>query len=183
MGKKGDLLRPLLFALLLLPFAAQAHSLSALYATLDPTSVAQHFAFYELYPKTAEGRQALQHAWELLNGGSNDSDPELVLPSLDVKPIISLVNRSSDVESPVLNEEQLAVVQKLSRHLGNRPLKGFGMWNQEEILQLPPEQIDIARGLLVAEMGNKPDARPKIMSYEASLDLMALQILARLHLD
>ena len=39
-----------------------AISLSALYSTLDPTSVSQHFAFYELYPKTQEGREALNHA-------------------------------------------------------------------------------------------------------------------------
>src|SRR3989344_6782871 len=109
MGKKGDLLRPLLFALLLLPFAAQAHSLSALYATLDPSSVSQHFAFYELYPKTAEGRQALQHAWELLSGGCSDCDPELILPTLDVKPIISLVNRSQEESAPILKTEQLEV--------------------------------------------------------------------------
>ena len=64
-----------------------APSLKTLYATLDSTSVAQHFAFYELYPKTPEGRQALKHAWELLSGGCADCDPELVLPNLDIQPI------------------------------------------------------------------------------------------------
>lgn len=155
-----------------------APSLPSLYATLDPTSVSQHFAFYELYPKTIEGRQALLHAWELLSGGCSDCDPELILPSLDVQPIISLVNRTGDENAPVLNEEQLAVIEKLSRHLGNRRLKGFGLWEQEEILKVPPDQVDLARGLLVAEMGK--DSKEKIRSYEASLDLMALQILARL---
>lgn len=48
---------------------AGSSALSALYSTLDPTSVAQHFAFYELYPKTAEGKGALKHAWALLSGG------------------------------------------------------------------------------------------------------------------
>ena len=47
----------------------QASPLEALYATLDPTSVAQHFAFYELYPDAKEGRKALRHAWDLLAGG------------------------------------------------------------------------------------------------------------------
>jgi tetratricopeptide (TPR) repeat protein len=171
----------LFFALLLLPFGSFGHSLTALYSTLDPTSVAQHFAFYELYPKSPEGRQALLHAWELLSGGCADCDPELILPTLDVKPIIALVNRSSAVNSPVLNNEQLAVIEKLSRHLGNRSLKGFGLWNQDEMLKLPPDQIDLARGLLLAEMETQPDAKLKILSYEASLDLMSLQILARLH--
>jgi tetratricopeptide (TPR) repeat protein len=167
-----------LLAAALLPLSLFASPLTALYSTLDPTSVAQHFAFYELYPKTPEGRQALLHAWELLSGGCADCDPELILPTLDVKPIIALVNRSAEENAPLLNEEQLAVIEKLSRHLGNRQLKGFGLWSQEEILKLSADQIDLSRGLLVAEMGQ--DAKQKIRSYEASLDLMALQILARL---
>lgn len=159
---------------------AGSSSLSALYSTLDPTSVAQHFAFYELYPKTPEGRTALKHAWDLLSGGTSGSDPELILPTLDLQPILSLVNRSSSTDSPVLNEDQLSVVEKLSKHLGNRKLQGFGLWDQDAILKLPGEEIDLGRALLIAELGSSSDAQPKIQSYEASLDLMALQILARL---
>ncbi len=157
-----------------------AASLSALYATLDPTSVSQHFAFYELYPKSSEGRQALKHAWELLSGGCNEWDPELILPSIDPQPLIQFVNRSGQESAPLLNEEQLAVIEKLSRHLLNRELGGFGLWDEEALLGLPVEQIDLARGLLLAELGSDVEARLKIRSYEANLDLMALQILARL---
>jgi tetratricopeptide (TPR) repeat protein len=160
-----------------------ATSLSALYSTLDPTSVSQHFAFYELYPKTPEGRQALKHAWELLSGGCADWDPELILPSLDPKPLINFVNRSSQDSAPILNEEQLAVIEKLSRHLLNRQLKGYGLWDQEALLKLHVEEIDLARGLLLAELGDTPDARQKMRSYEANIDLMALQIYARLKPD
>ena len=164
------------------PLAVQAApSLSSLYASLDPTSVAQHFAFYELYPKTPEGHQALRHAWDLLSGGCADCDPELVLPSLDLQPMIALVNRSNQEHTPVLNEEQLTVIEKLSRHLSNRSLKGFGLWDQDKILSLSPDQIDLSRGLLIAEMGSSE--KLKIRSYEASIDLMALQILARLPSD
>ena len=157
-------------------------SLSALYATLDPTSVAQHFAFYELYPKTPEGRESLKHAWELLSGGCTDCDPELILPTLDVGPIISLVNRNGE-DAPTLSGESLAVIGKLSRHLSNRKLQGFGLWDLTAILKLPPNEVDLARGLLIAELGTSEDAQKKIQSYEASLDLMALQILARLKPD
>ncbi len=156
----------------------QAESLSSLYATLDPSSVAQHFAFYELYPKTKEGKQALLHAWELLSGHCEDCDPEMILPTLDIQPMIALVNRSSQDHTPILNEEQLTVIEKLSRHLGNRSLQGFGLWDLNEILALPPEQMDLARSLLVAEIGIQE--KLKIRSYEASIDLMALQIAARL---
>lgn len=172
-------------AILLCLLAVQgfASPLSSLYSTLDPSSVAQHFAFYELYPKTPEGREALKHAWELLSGGFSGADPELILPTLDVQPILSLVNRSSREDAPVLNSEQLDVIGKLSRHLGNRKLKGFGLWEQEAILKLPSQEMDLARTLLIAEIGSREDARRKIQSYEASLDLMALQIMARLPPD
>jgi tetratricopeptide (TPR) repeat protein len=158
-------------------------SLRSLYASLDATSVAQHFAFYELYPKTAEGREALKHAWELLNKSSSQTDPEIILPAVDLKPILALVNRQDSENSPILDQEQLVVIRKLGAPLENRKLKGFNLWDQEEILKLIPEEIDLARALLIAEMGNSSEAQAKIQSYEASLDLMALQILARLKLD
>lgn len=158
-----------------------ATQLSALYSTLDPTSVSQHFAFYELYPETFEGRSALNHAWELLAGGCGSAcDPNLVLPTLDAKPIIALVNRSSQ-DMPLLAEPQLAAIEKLAGHLPNRKLKGSQIWTVSELLALPPEQVDLARGLLVADLGE--NEKIKIRSYEASLDLMALQILARLRPD
>lgn len=160
-----------------------AASLSALYATLDPTSVSQHFAFYELYPKTLEGKTALKHAWELLSGGVTEWDPELLLPSLDPKPLINFVNRSSQDTTPILSSEQLCVINKLSSNLLNRNLKGYSVWDETELYQLKTEEIDLARGLLLAELGNSQEAKEKILSYEANLDLMALQIQARLSSD
>jgi tetratricopeptide (TPR) repeat protein len=165
----------------LLPFLLPlAVSLTALYSTLDPTSVSQHFAFYELYPKSPEGKQALRHAWELLSGGCSDWDPELILPSLDPQPLINFVNRTSQDNPQVLDEEQLTVIEKLSKHLANRQLKGFSVWDEAAMLALPPEEIDMARGLLLAELGNAEEAKQKVRSYEANIDLMALQISARL---
>lgn len=164
-------------------FAAYVPTLTALYSTLDPTSVSQHFAFYELYPKTPEGREALRHAWDLLSGGKSDEDPEMVFPSIDLQPLISFVNRSSQENAPILEEEQLIAIEKLSRHLANRNLKGFGLWDSEKILQLPSDQIDLARGLLLAELGPSSEEQRKIRSYEANIDLMALQISARLRFD
>ena len=160
-----------------------AVSLTALYSTLDPTSVAQHFAFYELYPKAPEGKEALRVAWKLLSGGATSSDPEMILPTLDPKPLINFVNRSSQTSFQMLSEEQLDVVGKLSKHLLNRKLKGFQAWSQKELLELPLEEIDLARGLMLVEMDGDPDLRNKVRSYEANIDLMALQISARLPED
>ena len=106
-------------------------------------------------------------------------DPEIILPSSTFT-LISFVNRSSQDSSPTLNEEQFVVIEKISRHLANRQLKGFGIWDLETLLQLPMDQIDLARGLLLAELGGGEEGRLKIRSYEANIDLMALQISARL---
>ncbi len=143
-----------IFLLLQIATLQAASSLKSLYATLDATSVAQHFAFYELYPKTLEGKEALRHAWELLSKSSIDTDPEMILPTVDLGPILSLVNRTDEENTPTLNEEQLAVIKKLGRPLGNRQLKGFELWDLETILKLPSEEVDLARTLLIAEMGN-----------------------------
>ncbi len=163
--------------------AATLHTsqLTTLYSTLDQTSIAQHFAFYELYPNTPEGHNALQHAWKLLSGGCVECDPEMSFPAMDAKPIISLVNRSTQTTAPLLEESQLLIIERLAAHLPNRNLKGANIWTVEELNALKPEEVDLARGLLVAEMGS--DNKQKIREIEASLDLMALQILARLQPD
>jgi regulator of sirC expression with transglutaminase-like and TPR domain len=154
-------------------------SLQSIFLSLDPTSVSQHFAFYELYPDTPIGKKALRHAWDLLQGGKSK---EKVLPSIRIQPLIAFVNRlPSSREAPLLDEEQLQTIEKLARHLKNRKLKGFGLWDPKQLNKLNTEEIDLARGLFLAEMEeDTPDARSKIRSYEANMDLMALQILARL---
>ncbi len=164
---------------LLLPLTLSASPLTSLYSTLDPTSVAQHFAFYELYPETPEGRTALKAAWELLAGGCADCTPDMRFPTVDARPVIALVNRSTS-GSPMLDEQQLGAIERLAKHLPNRKLKGNSVWSWNELVALQPEEIDLGRGLLIAE-GTLD--RNKIRSYEASLDLMALQILARLKPD
>ena len=153
-------------------------SLQSLYTSLDPTSVSQHFAFYELYPDTLLGKQALRHAWDLLHGGQQ---PEL-LPSIDIQPIIAFVNRLPDANAaPVLPEEQLETIERIAHHLKNRSLPGFGIWDKQKLESLAPNEIDLARGLFLSEMDqDTPEARLKLRSYEAHIDLMALQILARL---
>lgn len=151
-----------------------------IYSTLDPTSVTQHFAFYELYSHTPEGKQALKHAWNLLKGNHSQEDPELIWPSLDVQPIIAFVNRSSQEKPVDLNDEQLEVIEKLGKHLANRQLKGYSVWDLESALKLPAEEIDLARALFLAEIERDENSLKKARSYEASIDLMALQILARL---
>src|SRR5690606_25767486 len=94
----------LLFSLAGVCYEEKGPSLNSLYTGLDPTSVSQHFAFYELYPDSPLGKAALRHAWNLLQGGSGT---EKVLPSISIQPLIAFVNRlPSSRDAPVLEEEQ-----------------------------------------------------------------------------
>lgn len=146
----------------------------ALFRSLDPLSISEHLAFYELYPECSQGQQALSHAWELLSGGKNKEN--LILPRLEIQPIISLITRQSFEQPVKLPPEQLEIIQKMCVHFPNRKLKGFELWTNEEILKLTPEEVDLGRGILV----NQFQTKDEILQYEATLDLIALQIQARL---
>ncbi|MES2345672.1 MAG: transglutaminase family protein [Chlamydiota bacterium] len=147
----------------------------ALFHSLDPQSIAEHFAFYELYPDSPEGKKALSHAWKLLSG--EDANVALQnLPKFDLSAIISMVTRQS-FEAPVLlKEEELNAINNIASKLANRQLKGAHTWNKNEILSLPSEEIDLARGLLLYQL----EDIEAVKQYEANLDLIALQIQARL---
>lgn len=157
--------------------------LTTLYNSLDPTSVAQLFAFYELYPQSAYGKAALARVWELFNRHKQQKHlliEGLLLPALDVQAIIALVNKQPYESLTPLNEDQLRLIENLASHLHNRTLKGYSLTKKEDILLLDTEEIDLARALLIYQYENTKNSLSEIRQYEASLDLMALQILARL---
>jgi tetratricopeptide (TPR) repeat protein len=165
-----------------IPTQSSESSLKTLFNSLDPHSVSQHLAFYELYSETKEGTTALKRAWQLLGGGGPLSEKEsaTTLPIVDFQAIISLVTRQS-FDAPVkLSEEQLDLITKISSRLCNRKLKGYRVWTKEEVLQLLPEEVDLARGLLIFQFDESNDPKNEIRQYEASIDLIALQIAARL---
>ncbi len=159
-------------------------SLKSLYNTLDPLSISQHLAFFELYPDSHEGKEALKHAWQLLSGGAIPSHTaHIMLPKFELNGIIALVNRQSFDPPVKLTEEQLALIDKISSRLCNRKLKGSTVWTKPEVLALPTEEIDLARGLLIDQFEGSEKLKDEVLQYEASLDLMALQILVRLPKD
>ncbi len=163
------------------PSQSSQLSLKSLYNTLDPLSISQHLTFYELYPDSTEGRTALSCALKLLNSTNLSLDSqEIHLPKLDIQAIISLVTRQAFDPPVQLSEEQFCFIDKISAHLYNRKLKGSTVWSKEEVLKLPSEEIDLSRGLLIDQFAASPNAKDQIRQYEASLDLMALQIQARL---
>jgi tetratricopeptide (TPR) repeat protein len=156
-------------------------SLHSLYNTLDPLSISQHLAFYELYPDAPEGKMALKRAWELLGGGTIPSHlAHAILPQFELRGMIALVNRQPFDPPVKLTEDQLNLIHKMASRLRNRELQGSHVWSKEEVLALESEEIDLARGLLVDQFEGSPHLKEEVRQYEASLDLMALQILARL---
>jgi tetratricopeptide (TPR) repeat protein len=169
----------LLFSFILLFAAIQPGR--TLYDSIDPLSVSQNLAFYELYPNTDLGQKALTRAWQLLNQDpTSDQTTPISLPKLDIQSIISLMTRQS-FDAPVkLGEEQLAIIEQISSRLANRKLKGSQVWDEQSVLALPTAEIDLSRGLLIFQFDTLPNRKEEIRQYEASIDLMALQILARL---
>lgn len=158
--------------------------LQTLYNSLDPQSVAQHLAFFQLYGTTKQGKEAIHHAWSLFSPSSQSisltSEDLSFLPSL-IPAIVAMVNKQPHETVPTLTEEEINGINRLAAHLPNRQLKGHQILSEKDLLQLPAHEIDLARGLFLSQMGEQ--SLQKIQSYEALLDLMALQILARVSMD
>jgi regulator of sirC expression with transglutaminase-like and TPR domain len=143
--------------------------LKMLYDSIPPSSISQHIAFYELYPHHPLGQQSLNQTSKLLL--RMESAPPLK------NSMIELINKTPNQPIPICDEDSLILLQALSQNLPHYPLKGHSVWSEKEVLDLPVEEIDLARAVLISQLeGN----RSKILSYEGMLDLMALQILARL---
>lgn len=159
---------------------AATHPIHSLYRTLDPLSVSEHLAFYELYSDTDQGKEALKRAWQLLSGEHlSEEEGATALPKLDIQTLVLLITRPYFDPPIQLSDEQLKLIEKIAEPLANRSLKGYNASSRSEILTLPPEEIDLARGLLLFQFEeNTPKER--IRNYEAILDILALQIKARL---
>jgi len=162
---------------MLAPIAVFANAqIKTLHASLDPSSISKQLAFYQLYPDTPEGQKALACAWKLL--GTNQPN-KMALPTLDLQPLIALVNRQPLDEPPVLDVAALDLIDSIASHLHNRKLQGHFVWNKSDLMALPVHEIDLARALLLQDVKDPIQIR----QYEATLDLMALQIGARLNLN
>jgi regulator of sirC expression with transglutaminase-like and TPR domain len=155
---------------LISPFLASPQKAQTLYNSLDPTSISEHIALSELYPDTPAGKKALQEGWHLLCKGSTLPPKNFSLP--DLKNLIPLIQKKGSKTPTALSDSTLLLIKNLGSRLENRKLKGYGVKNHEELLSLDSEEIDVAGATLLND--------PNRQSYEAMLDLMALQLLARL---
>jgi tetratricopeptide (TPR) repeat protein len=158
----------------------------ALYGSLDRYSVAQLLALYQLYPDSPEGQRALRDALSLLSPGKQHSKGApngLSIPYKAIDAIVSLVNKQPFDQLPKLSDAELKLIDDLATYLPNRALPGHRVFTEAEMLALAPEQVDLGRALFLSELGDSPEALKTLRTYEAMLDLMALQLLARANLQ
>lgn len=173
----------LFFLCLLLPLAAdEQRKRETLFASLNPVSISEALAFYELYPHSPEGNRALARAWQLLQGEKGEERLCDTLPlhlSKAFEGLLALIQRNKESPLPTLTAETLDLIERLSGGLKNRELPGCRACSEQEIVALPSEAIALSRGLLLSQLGEGEDLR----TYEALLDLMALQILTRVSFE
>lgn len=168
------------FLLFVFPLFSNEQKIRTLYNSLDPHSPSQLLAFYELFPTSTEGKKALNKAWELFGGRGGALQNMSQLSPSSIHSIVNLVNLQPNSSTPMLNDQQLQVVEALASEMPNRRLKGYWAKSEAEIIALPVEEIDLGHGLLLSQMQDEENAAEKMRSYEGMLDLMALQIKARL---
>jgi len=154
---------------------APSPKLKTLYSGIPKNSLLEHLAFYSLYPESDEGKKALSDALHLIDGKGILQNPGLID---SLKRTFNLINRSGPETIETLSSNELETLEKLSNHLLNRSKKGHFAKTEQEVLALKTEEIDLARGLLLSQLGE--ENIQAIRTYEAMLDLMALAIKAKL---
>jgi len=163
----------LLFLLPVFLIAGNINSIQSIYKSLDPKSLSQLLAFYELYPETKEGKDALNLAFSLLYSKEKNSKNFAPAVPLDFLFFISMINHE-EIKKISFTEKEYSFIEKASTSLHNRKLKGHKVEKLDDLNALEPNEIDLARALFLLEMGEEDLKTVKF--YEASLDIMALQI-------
>ena len=136
--------------------------------------------FSSLYPQTDEGINALRQAWKLLDKYSESPShaTEAISPHFaDVAlGCLSLIEPEYFSSPPLLSRSAIEYIRSLQVPLPNRTLKGYHASSLEELEDLEPEHIDVARAVLLLEQ-----TPPEVgHSIEASLDILALSILSQI---
>lgn len=174
----------LLFVICVVPtflgaFEASTAKVKVLYSSLRPFSLHEHLAFHFLYPQTPEGQRALYDGWSLISSKQNPSYPSITSLNEVAAALVALVNKETDVKWPHLSDRDFQAIEQLTHALPNRKLKGFRAKNEAEILTLDSEDIDLARALFLSQFDGEPEKEEQLRSYEAMIDLIAMQIRAR----
>ena len=161
-------------------FSNYEEKIEVLYNSLHQESLMELLAFYHLYQGTKTGEKAYREAWKRINlHREHPVEPkQLKLYSLRIQPIIALVTKEPCEKTPLLSTEELKIIDSISDHLSHHKLKGHSVWDKKDLLSLPDEEIDLARAILLHQF--EKEEIDQIRSYEACLDIMAIQILSKL---
>ena len=171
----------LFFLLLSISLCASNSSIKSLYSSLDPHLSRSIWPFMSSTPKPKKGKKrSTMPGASFAKATALKNSPSFCSPKFDIQAVVSLVTRQPFDPPVKLSDDQLHAISTLCAHFANRKLKGSTVWTREEVLALPPEEIDLCRGLLIEQFENSETIQNDILQYEASLDLMALQILAHL---
>ena len=170
----------LLFLLPLLLVFAGKDQVEALYSQIEPDNLTKLFAFYHLHSDTEFGNSALDSAFSLINKHREEKIALTTIPlfhRIDLGSFLTMLTKQPEEKVPQLDQEQIEFIEKISDHLPHKQLKGHQAKTIKEVLALPSHQVDLARAIFLSQYG---DQMEMVQSYEASLDLFALSILARL---
>ena len=150
----------------------------ALRARIHPTSLRDLLLFSSLYPETVEGKACLQQAWKVLSGQFSENPPPLPPDfALTATALVKLIQPGiiNQPTTPEIPQEAISLIETIGACLPNRQLKGHYAKTLEEIKNLPPEQIDLARALILLDTTNPGS----LTAVEAALDVLALELLAQ----
>ncbi len=152
-----------------------ANERRALLDSLDPSSIAEHAAFYDLYKTSPEGREALNTLFTLMNLDHTQECKKELLFACDISSFL-LLAQGHHVAHNSLSEEAIALIDQASQKLANRALPGFTITSRGELLALKSSDIDITEALGQLLLSDPQKRR----QMRAMVDLMALQIACRL---
>ncbi len=150
-----------------------------LFNSIPKNGLCELLAFGLLYPSSLEGEDAFKEAWKEIFGSPCARTEHLEKLVKGAPDLLKMSGCLPKVDAGYSNDV-IEVIEKASASLKNRKLKGYGARNISELVRLPPEEVDLARALLLAELEESPERDKLVRSYEASVDWMALQILSKL---
>lgn len=159
--------------------AIGSEKLDSFYYQVDPNSIAKQLAFYHLYPESPYSKKALARAFDLINRHRpllKQVKSSFNIPPFRPEAIISLTSELRSSIKPHFSKEDLDNIASIASHLHNRKLPGYRIESIEEADHLSQEKIDLTK-LLLMHLIEDPNER---LSYDATIDLMALEILAHL---
>lgn len=150
------------------------------FQAMDHSSLIELFSYHSLHKETELGKKSLEKALSLINKHRQSPitiDKTLPVCDISFDMIVSLLVQQNYADKPELTKEQIAHVNFMASHLSNRTLAGYRAEKISDLDKLKSKEIDLGRAIFLQEFESDQDV---IENYEAGLDIMALQILARL---